>query len=190
METIVDGTGKGYELKIDSTNRALTRCVTESAQIEAAQDGDSFQIGSGAVSLTSANESAVLYIKNNEDRDLQLTAVNITSTAMTGSSANVFLAKVYLEGTGLSAGTSTSALNNNFGSNKTLDADITAGQEAATVTGGTASGAFYIPSETFFNTGIAWVIPRGITLALSVTPGASNTSMVVTVTLEAHLVAE
>lgn len=187
---IEDGTGKGFSAKVDSENRMLTISVTQSEQLFAAKKGESFQIGSGIVSLTSASESAMLYVKNNETRDLILTGVNITSTASTGGSGNVFLAKVYLEATGITGGSPTAALNNNFGSAKTLTADITAGAEAATIDGGTASGAFYIPIETFFNTEIAWVVPQGVTLAVSITPPASNTSMGCSITLEGHLKSE
>lgn len=187
---IQDGSGNGNWLKINKDLRALTKAISQTEQRHASENGDSYQVGSGVINLTSANESAVLYVKNNEERDFQFTGVNITSSAMTGSSANVFLAKVYLGGTALSAGTSANALNNNFGSSKTLDADITQGQEAATVTDGTASGAFYIPNETFFATDIAWLIPRGTSVAISITPGASNTSMNVSVTLEGHLIEE
>lgn len=184
---ISDGTGDGKYAKVDNTYRLHVDSVQKSEQLNAAILGDSYQIGSGAVVLTSASESAVLFLENNEDKDLILTGVNVTSGAMTGSSANVFLAKVYLGGTTLSASTATAALNNNFGSSKTLSATVLVGQEAATVTNGTASGAFYIPNDTFFNADIAWVLPKGTSVALSITPGASNTSMVVTVTLEGNL---
>lgn len=184
---IKDGTGKGYTVKVDSTNRLKAEAVAQSTQLEASVNGDSYQIGSGVVTLTSASESAVLFVKNNEDKNLILTAVNITSAAMTGSSASVFLAKLYTGGTTLSASTAQTPLNNNFASNKTLDATVLAGQEAATITNGTAKGAFYIGNNKFFTAGIAWVLPKGATIAVSITPGASNTSFPLTVTLEGHL---
>lgn len=184
---IMDGTGSGRQAKVDSTNRLSTEAIILSEQLEAAKNGESYQIGSGVVTLTSANESAVLFVENNETKDLILTGVNITSGAMTGSSANVFLAKIYLSGTTLACGTSTSALNNNFGSSDTLCATIVAGQEGGTITNGVASGAFYIQNNEFFNTDIAWVLPKGSSVGVSVTPGASNTSFPVTVTLEGHL---
>lgn len=184
---IEDGTGQSFSAEVDKTKKLNTRAVTQTEQLEASKDGKSYQVGSGVINLTSAGESAVIYLKNNEEKALLLTGVNITSTAMTGSSANVFLAKIYTGSTGLSSSTAQTALNNNFGNSNVLDADIEAGAEAATVTNGTAAGAFYIPSETFFNTDIAWVLPKGSTIAVSVTPGASNTSMNVTVTIEAHL---
>ena len=187
---ITDGTGTGFEARVDSENRLLTESVTETEQLEAAVKGNAFQVGSGVVTLTSASESAVLYFKNNEEKDLIVTAINITSTTQTGSTAGVFLAKIYTGATGLSASTSQTALNNNFGSNKSLDVDIEAGQEASTVTSGTAAAAFYIQEAEFFNTEVAWVFPKGSTIAFSVTPGAGNTSMTVTATLEAHIARE
>jgi len=187
---IDDGTGTGFQVKVDSSNRLLTESVTETEQLEAAVRGDSYQVGSGPITLTSANESAVLFFKNNEDKDVIITAVNVTSSKQTGSSAGVFLAKLYTSGTALSAGAAQVPLNNKFGSSQLLTATVQAGQEAATVTGGVASGAFYVQEAMFFNTNTAWVFPKGSTIAMSVTPGASNTSATVTVTLEAHIARE
>lgn len=187
---IEDGTGSGNMAKINSNNRLETQSVTETGQINSALIGEAFNVGSGFITLTSANESAVLYYKNNEDRDVVVTAVNVTSSAQTGSSANVFLTKVYRGATGISAGTASTGLNNNYGSARELDAVITQGQEAATVTNGTATGAFFIPTGTFFNTELSWVIPKGKSMVLSVTPGASNTSVSMTVTFELHIAPE
>jgi hypothetical protein len=184
---ITDGTGTGLEAAVDATNRLLVEAVTESEQLEATAHGESFQIGSGPITLTNTADSAVLFYKNNEDRDIIITAVNVTSSKQTGSSAGVFLAKLWTEGTALSAGTAQTALNNNFGSNNTLDATITAGQTGATVTDGVANGVFYIPEAIYFHTDVAWVFPKGSSIAMSVTPGASNTSVTITVTLEAHI---
>lgn len=184
---INDGTGSGNEAKVDSTKRLLVEAVTESEQLEAVAVGNAFQIGSGPITLTNANESAVLFYKNNEDKDVIITAVNVTSSKQTGSSAGVFLAKLITGGTALSAGASVTALNNNFGSNKELLATITAGQTSATVTGGTAAASFYIQEAVFFNTELAWIVPKGVSIALSITPGASNTSVTVTTTLEVHI---
>lgn len=187
-EQIVDGRGTGNRANVDSNGRLSVLSISFTEQENASIEAKSFQIGSGVVNLTSASESALIYIKNNEDRDLLLTGVNVTSGSSTGGTGNVFLAKVYLSGTALSAGTSASALNNNFGSSTTLSADITQGQEAATVTNGVLSGAFYIPIDTFFNTDIAWTLPKGTSVAISGTPPAGNTSWNVTVTLEGNLV--
>lgn len=184
---ILDGTGSGKRAKVDNTNRLHTESVTQTSQLEAARAGDSYQVGTGIINLTTSGESAILYFKNNEDRDVEISAVNITSTAMTGSSSNVMLAKLYTDPTGITSGTSISGLNNNFGSNKTLTADITAGAEGLSFSGGSVDGAFYIPVDTFFTASTAWIVPKGVTLGVSLTPASGNTSVNVSITFEAHL---
>lgn len=185
---IQDGTGTGNKLKVDNKNRAHTRAVTTDIQLDAARIGDSYQIGSGVLTLTNTTETPLIYFKNNEDEDVILTGINITSNKMTNSSCCVFLAKIYLESTGIACGTTQEALNNNFGSSQTLCADVTAGGTGSTLTGGTASGAFYIPVNTFFNTDISWVIPKGTTIAITATPASGNTSFPITVTIEGAII--
>lgn len=184
---IDDGSGQGKSAKVGSDLRLWTESITRSEQLQASAEGNSYQVGSGAINLTSANESAILFFENNENSDVVITAVNVTSTKQTGATAGVFLVKIYVDGTALSAGSAQIPLNNNFGSNKTLTADVQSGQEAATITNGVASGAFYISEAIFFHTELAWTLPKGSSIAMSITPAASNTSFTTTVTLEAHI---
>jgi len=184
---IQDGTGTKVKAEVSADNKLEVSSVGRTEQQSQSLAGKAFQIGSGIVNLTSASESAVLYLKNNENSDLLLTAINVTSTKQTGSSAGVFTAYVYKGPTGLSASTSKNAVNNNFGSAITLDATIAAGQEGASVTNGTAIGAFYIQEAEFFNTDISWVVPKGTSIAISIIPGASNTNLNITITAEAVL---
>jgi len=189
MEFIIkDGTGKGNKVKVDADNNLRTKGIFETEQQAQALKGKSFQIGTGVANLTSGNESAVILFRNNEDSDVLLTGVNITSKNFTGSTDEVVLAKVYLQGDSLSAGVASAALNNNFGSSIELQADVEVGGEAQTVVNGITSGVFFIPINGFFSTDIAWVIPKGTTIALSYTPGSGNTSWLVTTTLEATLI--
>lgn len=187
MSTIEDGKGSGRLAEVNSDNKLETSSISRSEQAEAAINEKSFLIGSSVVVLTTASESGILYVKNNEESDLIITGVNITSGDMSGSSAKVFLVKAYLNGTGLSAGTSVAALNTNFGSSNVLNADITAGQEGAIVTDGVAAGVFYIQNNQFVNIETSWVLPKGKTIAMSITPGTSNTVFPLAVTVEAHL---
>ena len=189
MSTVIkDGTGSGNVAKVNSDNQLEVNAISSSVQHDSAIKGKSYQIGTGPVTLTSAGHSGVLYFKNNEENDIVMTAINVTSSKMTGSTAEVFTAVLYKFPTGLSASTAQTPLNNNFGSSNTLEVDMESGQEAAVVTAGVAAGSFFIPSATFFNAGIAWVFPKGSTIAMGIIPGAGNTSMTLTVTIEGHLV--
>ena len=64
-EQIIDGTGTGAKVKVDSANRLHTHSVTEDLIEYAASQGDSYNINTGTINLTSATESALLYFKNN-----------------------------------------------------------------------------------------------------------------------------
>lgn len=184
---IEDGTGNGFKVKVDASNRISAKSITTTVQLDSSQNGDSYQIGSGVVTLTNACESPVIFFENNENFDVIITGVNVTSNKMTSTTCCVFLAKVYSGACGICCGTSLCAFNNNFGSSQTLCATITSGGVCSTLTGGTLSGAFYIPVNTFFNTDLAWVIPKGSSVAISATPASGNTSFPVSIVLEGTL---
>ena len=57
-----DGAGSSKKLKVNNSNRALTDSVTKGSDQDAAMEGRLFQFGSMPVNLTSANESAILYL--------------------------------------------------------------------------------------------------------------------------------
>ena len=187
---IHDGTGTGNEAKVDSNNRLHTDAVTNARRRQAALEENAFELGTGEITLTSANTSAVLYFKNNETKDFVIDSLEITCKNSTGGAIDSFLVELLINPTGLSAGTSTSAVNMNFGSSKTLTADITIGQEAATVTGGTVSGLDYAKVDMKNPWDLVWVVPKGSSFALRVTPPASNTSLPLIVRAGGHLESE
>ena len=80
-------------------------------------------------------------------------------------------------------------MNTNFGSSKNLNLTSEIGAEGATVTGGDTIGAWSIENPT--RTRIIetrWLLTKGDTIAFTCTPPASNTSMVISIGLNAHLV--
>ncbi len=87
---ITDGTGKGNSAGVDNTNRILTRGVIEDIFQNAAEEGEAFFIGTPLITLTSANESAICYIKNNEVDQLILGEFFLIAEAKTGGSPNMF----------------------------------------------------------------------------------------------------
>jgi hypothetical protein len=185
--TIGDGTGNGYELKVDKTSKAHTRSVSQNEQREAAEEGDAYIVGSGVLTLCSTCQSAMLYLKNNESRDLVVRNVIVHSNGSTNGTECVALLQLQRNPTALAGGASTVAVNNNFGSSNLLTADITAGAEAATLTGGTSMGTFYIDIGKFFETNVSWIIPRGSSVGILLTPPPSNTSLKVAIVFETYL---
>ena len=174
---IEDGTGKGNVAGVDNTNRVLVRSIGETIFQSAAEDGDAFFIGTPLITLTSANESAICYIKNNEDEQLVLGQFFLIAEVTTGGSPNMFRVNWYKNPTSISSGTATSALNQNFGSSQGLDADIEYGVEGSTITGGALAATLSFPIGQFNVIDANLVLEKGSSLVISVDPPAGNTSM-------------
>lgn len=182
-----DGTGTGSSQKIDTTNRAWTRTITENEQREATFCGEAFIVGSGLITLTNASQHAMLYLKNNEPRDLVIKAVNITSNKSTGGVECVAFMTVLKSATAMVGGTSSTSNNNNIASSITLAADITQGAMCATITGGSTLIATFVPIQTFHEIDTSLVLPKGSSIAFLITPPASNTSLKIAIALETYL---
>ena len=177
---ITDGTGKGNKAGVDRTNRLLTRTINENTFLYGAEEGDAYFIGAPIINLTSANESAILYIKNNEDSPLILGQFFIIAESTTGGSPNMVRVNFYRNPTSISSGTATSALNQNFGSSKVLNADIEYGVEGSTITGGALAATLSFPIGTFNTIDANLVLEKGSSVVISYDPPAGNTSMDVT----------
>lgn len=186
MAKIDDGTGKGFQAGVDSTNRLLVEAVQLDVREEAVLEGSSFEIGSSAT-LTVASELAFVYVKNNGDRTLIIDRFEFSGTASTGGAGNTMLLTLY-NGSTMTNGTASAAINANFSSALQLDADIETGNgSTSTVSGGTPFGASYIVFEgqAVFNG--PWAIPRGASFVIAGTPPAGNTSMGFSVRILTHL---
>ena len=181
-EEILDGTGGGKSAKVDDNFRLHTHSVGETVAENASQNGDSYNINTGTVALTTATESAVLYLKNNADFDLHISTIGFllgTSTSGTGD----LLLRVDKNVTG---GTIVSTAlvvainqNKNVGSSQVLTVDAFAGAEGRTATGGTTTYTSLLAGAArgyVISTGDV-VIPKGGNIAVFVTPQTSNSAM-------------
>lgn len=174
---ITDGTGKGNSAGVDRTNRLLVRNVSETIFQNAAEEGEAFFIGTPIITATTAGESALIYIKNNEDNQLVLGSFFLIAEATASGSPNMFRINWYRNPTSISSGTAIPALNQNFGSSNTLDADIEYGAEGSTVTGGSLAATLSFPIGQFNQLDANLVLEKGSSLAITVTPPAGNTNM-------------
>lgn len=185
---IIDGTGSGTFAKVDSTNRLETHSVTLTERTEAVNLGVSYEIGVPPTALTVSSETALIYIKNNERQPLVLSRFEFSGAESTGGTSDVCLLKLYQAPTGITPSTAGGAVNALFGSARPLDCDIETGNgSTSAVTGGTLFGAAYV---TFLGQSVfsgPWVIPQGQSIALTVTPPASNTSLPFGVRILTHL---
>lgn len=188
--SITDGTGTGQEAKVDETNRLEVRAVTEDGAVEALAEGGHFAITSGEITLTSANSSAMMWFKNNEKYPMIIDRIILNSVDSTGGTEPKFKVIMYKNPTGMTGGTSVDVtqVNTNFGSNEVIDLLSEKGQEAATIDGGGIIGGWQIENPTYMkviNTRL--LLPKGASIGWAIVPPASNTSLPVTLAVNAHI---
>lgn len=172
---IKDGKGRGYEVKVDEDNRLHTHAFTTNVDTSATINGDVFDISSNTVTLTSANESGLLYVKNNENDDLLLSLQFVNIDASTGGSGGSLVTYYFNSSTGtlISGATAANVLNRRIGSADSITVDAYKGVEGSTITDGTSMD---FPS-TGFSASSPFVLPKGASFAVSITPPTGNTSM-------------
>ncbi len=174
---IIDGRGSGKRVGVDTENRMLTQTINETLFQHAAEEGDAYFIGTPLINLTNADESAIIFIENNEDEPLILGNFFLIAESTTGGSPNMFRVNWYKNPTAISSGTATVALNQDFGSSKTLDATIRYGVQGSTVTGGGLAAILSFPIGQFNSLDANLVLPKGSSFVITVTPPTGNTSM-------------
>ena len=178
---IKDGAGTGYTAKVDSKNRLHSFSTTESGGTEAAVSGDLYNVNTETISLTSANASALVYMKNTDIVPWVYNRVFYNAGPSTGGSGD-FLAEVIANptaGTLISAGATLTPHNLNFGSSKELTATTLKGAEGSTITDGTVRVSTIIPAAGT-RVLIAFdsiILEPGSSIAVRITPQTGNTAM-------------
>lgn len=189
---IEDGTGDGFKMEVDASHRGKTAGVAKTIQQEATDREDSYNLNSGLVTLTVVTEQGILYLKNNESRDLHVTGiVAILGPSTNGVTTDTTRVRIYKNpttGTLISEATAAdTSSNRNFGSSLTLVADIYKGDGSATVTDGTVHIESLINpgSRVFF--AIDEVLTKGDSIAVTFEPNDSNTNMKTMAAIICHL---
>lgn len=187
MSTILrDGSGKSYLVKVTQNNRLTTESVTLAAENDAIRIGEGWQIASGSVAFTAATQTAMLYVKNTDERALVLDrAVLILGTATGGTGDWTFqtLRNPEESGTLISNAVPAGISNSNHGSALLPSADAYRGVQGDTVDlGGLGTGAplplqqtsnrtvFPLGRRLELGSSIAWRLtpPTGTTAATAV----------------------
>lgn len=180
-EQLIDGTGTGDRAKIKN-NRLYTLSISETIAESAARAGDSYNLNTGTISLTTANKSAVFYLKNNGNVDIAILSIGFLLGNSTGGAGDLKV-DVVLNPT---AGTVISGAlpllietNKNAGSSKALTLNTYKGAEGATITDGSpwyesllagAARPYVIATGSI-------ILPKGSSVGVNITPQAGNTAM-------------
>lgn len=180
--TITDGTGEGFEAKVDRDNRIYTQAVTRTELTNAILNGNGYNLTTGLIELTSDSQSALGYIKNNSEFPLVFQELLFIINASSGGTGNSLISIVKNPTTGTiitSADTNVSVTNRNFGSSKTINGDIYKGAEGVTITDGSnfatsTRDASFADVVTFDAAPI--VLERGNSIGVTFTPPSGNVS--------------
>jgi len=179
---IEDGEGQGYKAGVDKNHRIQALCVSLDAGQEGATNGDTYNVNTGTISLTSANESALMYLKNNGTKDVHVTTIGYLIGNSTGGSGDLNLDVIRnpTAGTLVSGASAVDVnINKNFGSTNTLTVDAFKGAEGNTLTDGDVAYYSLQPNSgrAYLITTGTLVLPQGSSIGVNVTPQTGNTAM-------------
>lgn len=184
MSIILDGKGRGYRAAVTPDQRLRAEAVTIDPEDDAIRVGEGWQIAAPNISLTSDSPTAILYIRNNGDKDLVLdrAVLLIGSTDGTGDFTFQTLRNPgdYASDTILTNGVTSGISNSNHGSNKLPDAEYFKGVEGDTLTGGTGAPLPIQQQSNRLVFPFGRRLPLGSSIGFKITPPAGNTSCAVT----------
>lgn len=188
---ILKSGSSGNTAEVDSKNRVQAFSTSQTESTARAIEGDSYNINTGTITLTSANASSLLYLKNTDTVDWIVARVFYNAETSTGGSGG-WLAEVDANPTGgtlLTGGTAFEPVNFNFGSAKTLTSTCLKGAEGDTATGGTQGAISTIVPSSGTRVLIPFdsvILKPGSSLSITITPPTGNTSMDIQVGVNLH----
>jgi hypothetical protein len=183
-DIIKDGTGDGHRAKVDAEKRLHVHSFGVTMPEAAALEGDLYSLTSGVVTLTTDGESAIFYIKNNEDDDLFFTS-QFTLIGDASGGEDFATITFYIDPTGgtiISNAIEMDANNARFTDTSVLTADTYKGVEGDTLTG--ASNTLSFVTSTIVQPVTYFVLPPKKAYGVSITPPTGNTSQSVSFGLD------
>lgn len=190
-DTIKDGTGTGNLAKVNANSRLYTSSVSIDENLQATKNGNSYNINTGTITLTDDTQTPVLYVKNNEEQSLHISAIAVGLGPTTGGSGGIPVITIIRNPT---AGTIVSGAtavdmegNRNYGSSNTLSVAAYKGATGNTMTDGEDHILMYQTTSGRLFASIDELLPTGSSIGVKITPQSSNTSMDVYAALICHI---
>ena len=186
MAEEIQGIGKQgagvNRMGVTEEKRAMVDAVSQTVEEHAAEEGRSFNVNTGTITLTTANKSALLYMKNTGSVDLIIPTVGYLIGNSTGGTGDLIPEIILNPTTGTIVSDETAVemnVNKNAGSSKVLSVDAYKGTEGKTLTNGTmAYGSLLAGAARGYVIGTGNIIlPAGSSIGSNVTPQASNSNM-------------
>ena len=183
---IVDGTGSGKAMQVNDKNQLVASAEAITRKEQRSRDGFTFNLNTGLITLTSATESAVAYIKHTDTTTRMIVdsvgydiyvGANNAGTPIDDDAAIARIYKNILNGTLVTnAVVGDVAQNKNFNSGNDFAHVFYKGAEGNTITEGALT--YISPMPRVINTGDI-VLNSGKNLAVTIQPPATTTNMVI-----------
>tara|TARA_R110000764_G_scaffold229018_1_gene319759 strand:- start:1 stop:606 length:606 start_codon:yes stop_codon:yes gene_type:complete len=180
---VKDGTGEGYSARVDSGHNLHTFSRVISEKKQATEDGESYNINTGIITLTNAVDTPLLYLKNNESKDFHIDLIVFYMGTSTGGTATLGAQYTVIRNptTGtIITSTPTDApmeSNANFGSNNTVTIDAYIGATGDTMTDGSDHAVIKNSLLSRIEAPLDVVLTNGASIGVKVKPPTSNTSV-------------
>lgn len=190
-DVILDGAGKQYRMKVSSEQRAYVDSVQRGKDAQANRIGDAYNLNTGIITLTNATETPVMYVKNNEEKDLVIEAIAVglgDSTGGDNAIQQITIIRNPTTGTIIDTPVNIDINSNrNYGSKNTLTADAYKGATNKTMTNGENHILFYQTDKGRLFAAIEERLPKGSSIGVKIAPQTGNTSQNVYCALICHL---
>ena len=192
MVEIKDG-NSGNIAKVNDDNRLTTQGVVETEELDAIKEGAGYNINTGQIVITAT--TACLYIKNNEDKDMVVSAIVVGvgtpqgGNAVFSNAVEIFIVRNPTAGTMITSPTNVDMnQNRNYGISTALTADAYKGSTGETFTDGddiilidqNGAGRVFAP--------INMVLKKGNSIGIRIVPNidATNVEVYVAAILYLH----
>ncbi len=183
----------GNVAMVNSNKQLNTFGVNRTVSEQSTQDERSYNINTGLITLTTAGESGILYYKHNEVDSFDISTILIILGPSTGgSAADTTHVRIYKNPTAGTLVSGASAVdinsNRNFSSSETLINSLAyKGTTGSTITDGSSHIETLISPGGRVPLEISETLSKGNSIAVSIEPNDSNTSMKIMVALVGHL---
>ena len=188
MAKIEDGTGLGFDARVDENNRMHVHSVQVTEVVHAAEQGLAYNLNTGQISVT--NDATLIYLKNNETRDFVISAIAVGNDGGATYSTRPLIT-VVRNPTGGDLITDQTAVemnqNRDFGSSRVLTADAYKGKVGGTLTGGNIIAILQSTTggRDFFT--LDFVLTEGSSIGLTYTANISSGTSLIYVALIGYL---
>jgi len=187
---VESGSGITNVAKVGSNLRLWIDAVQKTAENEAIDNGDGYNLNTGQIVLSAT--TAVMYVKNNEDKSLFISSIAIgIGTGSFSDNVEIFIVRNPTAGTMITAGISIDQnANRDFGSAKTLTADAFKGASGETFTDGTDTILIAQNGQGRVFANINMVLQKGNSIGVRINPNLSSGSVEAYAALICHLETE